>query len=147
MNSKITTLLLMSLFSVIFIGMACASSNLITSTVSSQTTTTVPLVYRAVVGIILIIIAIFAIWKFFKLFIGAIFAFIILAIILSTTYYFFITGAFSIHNSLAFLEYIWHFFSGRMTTIHTISKTVNSINNISGKINNVTNVTTNTVTK
>lgn len=128
-------LFIMSLFVTMFIGVSGAISNPINSTISNQTTT-VPLAYRAVVGIILIIVAVFAIWKFFKLFIGAIFAFILLAIILSTAYYFFTTGAFSIHNSLAFLEYIWQFFSGKISTTSSISNTITSINNSSGKIAN-----------
>lgn len=144
MVGKNITLFLLTILGFLFIGTAGALSNPINSTVATQTTS-VPIAYRAIVGIVLIIVAFVAVWKFFKLFIGAIFAFIILTIILSTAYYFFKTGTFSIHNSLAFLEYIWQFFSGTITTVHTISKTVNSISNVTHSLSTATNSITNTI--
>lgn len=136
MGLMITKMLSICMLLTTFTILAGASSVVANSSVITQTTN-VPLAYRAIVGIILIVISVFAIWKFFKIFIGAIFAFIILAIILSTAYYFMISGTFSIHNSLAFLEYIWEFFSGKITFLKTIPTTIGSISNITG-INGIT---------
>ena len=106
---------------------AIASTNIINSTVANQSTT-VPIVYRAIIGIILIIICIVAIFKFMKYAIGGLLALIILLILLSTAYYFFKTGTFSIAHSLQFLSDAYNFFIGKS---HAISTTVNSITNIS----------------
>ncbi len=140
MKTNALSLFIISLFMAMLIGMAGAISNPINSTVSSQTTS-VPLAYRALVGIVLIIIIVFAVWKFFKLFIGAVFAFIIVLMLASTGYYFFTTGTFSIHNTLAFLGEIWQFFSGTITTVHSISKTVGTISNTTSAVTNAINST------
>jgi hypothetical protein len=128
MKSGVLLLSVMGFILLMLTGISAALTNPINSTVASQTTT-VPLAYRALVGIILIIITVFAVWKFFKLFIGAIFAFVILLMLVSTAYYFFKTGTFSIHNTLAFLEDIWQFFFGTTHSISSISETIGTINN------------------
>lgn len=129
--NKIAFLLLAITIGATFTGFAGALSNPINSSVENQTTT-VPLAYRAIVGIILIIVVIFAVLKFFKIFISAVIAIILLLIISSTAYYFFTSGAFSIHNSLAFLGDAWNFFFG------TASKTIGTISNINSTISNLT---------
>lgn len=109
MNNKFL-IVLIYFFSIITIASAVSiQSNIINSTTMNQKTS-VPIEYRAIVGIILIIVSIFAIWKFFKIFIGFIFGFVLVLIIISTSYYFFTTGTFSLHNSFAFLGNIWNWF-------------------------------------
>jgi hypothetical protein len=91
-------------------------------------TTTVPIAYRAIVGIILVVIVVLAVWKFLKLFIGGIIALVILLIIASTAYYFFYTGTLSLQNSFAFLSYVWQFFLGKISFIGTATNVLNSTN-------------------
>lgn len=66
-------------------------------------TTTVPIAYRVIVGILLIVILVVLVWKALKYLIGAIFVIIILLMLASTAYYFFKTGSISIAYSLGFL--------------------------------------------
>ncbi len=130
------------LFGILFISLLLSSViafnvSPLNSSITSQTTT-VPLAYRAIVGIVIIIICVIAVWKFLKLFIGAILAFVILLILMSTAYYYFTTGTISVHNSLAFLEDIWQFFAGHINTIHSISSSViNTVANSTSQTNSI----------
>ena len=99
-NKLISAFALLALFTAI-----------INSTVANQTTT-VPLAYRAIVGIVLIIIVIIVLFKFFKYAITGLLVLVLLIILISTTYYFFKTGSFSISYSLKFLADIYNFFVG-----------------------------------
>ncbi|MEM3254942.1 MAG: hypothetical protein QXH69_01025 [Candidatus Micrarchaeaceae archaeon] len=99
----------------------------INSTALGQTTTVPPL-YRGIIGVALVILLLFIGYKFLRLLVSALFVVIILLIIASTAYYFLKYGAFSVSYSTAFLYdvYTW-FANGRLaqiTGITTVMPTV-----------------------
>ena len=125
------------LFTMLFAVSAASPINISNITNSSvvNSTTTIPLEYRAIVGIVLIIVIIVLALKFAKFVISLILLLIIIAIVLSTAYYFFQTGTISIHNSLAFLSNIYNFFTSAGHTISAISNITSKVSGIASKLN------------
>ncbi len=88
-----------------------ANATGVLNTSVANSSTSIPIAYRAIVGIILIVIIIIIALKFAKAVISGLIILLLLIIIISTAYYFFQTGTISVHNSLAFLQDIYNFFT------------------------------------
>ncbi len=125
------------LLAMLFTVTAAAPINIsgITNSSVANSTTTIPLEYRAIVGIVLIIVIIILVLKFAKFAISLILLLIIIAIVLSTAYYFFQTGTISLHNALAFLSDIYNFFTSASHTVSAVSNITSKVSGITSKLN------------
>lgn len=107
----LVTAILLTLSLILLPSYGATNTTGILNTSVANTSTNIPIAYRAIVGIILIIIIIVVALKFAKAVISGLIILLLLIIIISTAYYFFQTGTISVHNSLAFLNDIYRFFT------------------------------------